>query len=118
MSFKAGTDDLRESPMVSIVETLLGKGLQVSIYDSRVSVAHLIGTNRAYVEQHVPHIQTLLKNNLEEVVNESDILVIGNGDDEFRQIPGLMKPNQVLIDLVGVAAVEAPLVTRYWALTG
>ncbi len=118
MAFKAGTDDLRESPMVSIVETLLGKGLQVAIYDSRVSVAHLIGTNRAYVEQHVPHIKSLLRNSLEEVIEVSDILVIGNSDEEFRRIPGLMRSKQVLIDLVGVAAPEAALVTRYTALAG
>jgi len=117
MSFKAGTDDLRESPMVNIIEQLLGKGLQVSIYDGRVSVAQLVGTNRAYIEQHIPHIQNLLRNSMEEVVANSDILVIGNGDDEFRRIPDLMKENQVLIDLVGVAAPEAQLVTRYGTLT-
>jgi GDP-mannose 6-dehydrogenase len=118
MSFKAGTDDLRESPMVSIIETLLGKGLQVSIYDTRVQVAQLIGTNREYVESHIPHIRNLLRNSMEEVIAESDVLVIGNGDEEYRQIPGLMAKQQVLIDLVGVAAPEAPLVTRYSALAG
>ncbi|TFH23856.1 MAG: GDP-mannose dehydrogenase, partial [Myxococcales bacterium] len=109
---------LRESPMVSIIETLLGKGLQVSIYDTRVQVAQLIGTNREYVESHIPHIRNLLRNSMEEVIAESDVLVIGNGDEEYRQIPGLMAKQQVLIDLVGVAAPEAPLVTRYSALAG
>ena len=118
MSFKAGTDDLRESPMVNIIETLLGKGIQVSIYDTRVQVAQLIGTNREYVESHIPHIQSLLRNSMEEVIAESDILVIGNGDDEYKQIPELMREQQVLIDLVGVAAPEAALLTRYNALAG
>lgn len=118
MSFKAGTDDLRESPMVNIIETLLGKGIQVSIYDTRVQVAQLIGTNREYVESHIPHIQSLLRNSMEEVIAESDILVIGNGDAEYKQIPELMREQQVLIDLVGVAAPEAALLTRYNALAG
>jgi GDP-mannose 6-dehydrogenase len=104
--------------MVNIIESLLGKGLQVSIYDTRVQVAQLIGTNREYVESHIPHIQNLLRNSMEEVLAESDILVIGNGDEEYRQIPDLMSKEQVLIDLVGVAAPEAPLVTRYNALAG
>ena len=85
MSFKAGTDDLRESPTISIIEALLGKGLQVAIYDGRVSLAQLIGANREYVEQHLPHIATLLRPTLAEVVTESDVLVIANGDPEFAR---------------------------------
>jgi GDP-mannose 6-dehydrogenase len=104
MAFKAGTDDLRESPTVTIVETLLGKGFPVAIYDSRVSLAHLIGANREYVAHHLPHVASLIRPSLGEVIAGADILVIGNGDQEFRNIPQLMRPEQTLIDLVGIAA--------------
>lgn len=102
MSFKAGTDDLRESPTVSIVETLLGKGLQIAIYDGRVSLAQLVGANREYVEQHLPHIATLLRPTLDEVLRESDVLVIANGDQEFATLADRLQQGQVLIDLVGM----------------
>jgi GDP-mannose 6-dehydrogenase len=104
MSFKAGTDDLRESPTVTIIETLLGKGLHIAIYDGRVSLAQLIGANREYVEQHLPHIATLLRPSLDEVMNESEVLVIANGDPEFRGLADRLRPGQVLIDLVGLTS--------------
>jgi len=102
MSFKAGTDDLRESPMVAIIETLIGKGLQVAIYDGRVSLGQLVGANREYVQQHLPHVATLLRPTIEDVLRESDVLVIGNNDPEFARLPQLMRGDQVLIDLVGL----------------
>jgi len=106
MAFKAGTDDLRESPMVAIVERLLGKGLQVAIYDSRVSLAHLVGANREYVAQHLPHVANLLRPTLDEVLASSDVLVIGNGDPEFRGIRGRLRPDQEMIDLLGMDGPE------------
>jgi GDP-mannose 6-dehydrogenase len=102
MSFKAGTDDLRESPTIAIVEALLGKGIQIAIYDGRVSLAQLIGANREYVELHLPHIATLLRPTPEEVLAESDVLVIANGDSEFSDLSDRLRPGQVLIDLVGM----------------
>ncbi len=108
MSFKAGTDDLRESPIVAIIEALLGKGLQIAIYDGRVSLARLVGANRAYVDEHLPHIASLLRGSLEEVLADSDVLVVGNGDAEFRRLPELKRPEQILIDLVGITQNAAP----------
>jgi len=102
LSFKAGTDDLRESPLVEMVETLLGKGIEVSIYDGRVSLAHLVGTNRDYMEQHIPHVAALLKNDIRSVIDTSDVLVIGNRDDDFLEIPRELRSDQILIDLVGL----------------
>jgi GDP-mannose 6-dehydrogenase len=102
MAFKAGTDDLRESPTVEIIERLLGKGAEVAIYDSRVSLSNLVGANREYLAQHLPHVAKLLKPTLEEVVARSDVLVIGNDDAEFRRLADLMHPEQILIDLVGI----------------
>jgi len=104
MAFKAGTDDLRESPMVTIVEALLGKGLPVAVYDRRVSLAHLIGANREYVAQHLPHVASLLRPSLHETICDADVVVIGNRDEEFRRLPELLRPEQVLIDLFGAVA--------------
>ncbi len=102
LSFKAGTDDLRESPLVDMVEVLLGKGIQVAIYDGRVSLAHLVGTNRDYMEQHIPHIAALLKADIPTVIDTSEVVVIGNRDPDFTDIPRLLRQDQILIDLVGL----------------
>src|SRR5918912_2454204 len=85
-SFKAGTDDLRESPMVSLIETLIGKGLQLAIYDRDVSLARLFGANKEYIEREIPHISQLMRTSVAEVLEVEDVLVIGNRSEEFRQI--------------------------------
>lgn len=99
-SFKAGTDDLRESPMVSLVEALIGKGYHLEIYDSNVSLARLFGANKEYIELEIPHIAQLMRSNLMDVVANCDVIVIGNRADEFHQIEGSLRPDQVVIDLV------------------
>jgi GDP-mannose 6-dehydrogenase len=99
-SFKAGTDDLRESPMVTLIETLIGKGLQLAIYDRDVSLAKLFGANKQYIESEIPHISQLMRSSIDEVVNDSDVLVIGNKAKEFREIQGKVRNDQILIDLV------------------
>jgi GDP-mannose 6-dehydrogenase len=100
LAFKAGTDDLRESPMVSVVERLIGKGFTLAIYDRDVSEARLIGSNREYIEKEIPHIWSLMRSSIEEVVDSSDVLVIGNGSGEFRRIEPLLRDGQVVVDLV------------------
>ncbi len=77
LSFKTGTDDLRESPLVTLAETLIGKGYDVRIYDPDVKLGHLIGTNRAYIEQAIPHISGLMADSLSDVMKHADVLVIG-----------------------------------------
>ena len=99
-SFKAGTDDLRESPMVTLIETLIGKGLELVIYDRDVSLARLFGSNREYIEQGIPHIAKLMRGSIDEVLNASDTIVIGNKSEEFRQIESRLRPEQTVIDLV------------------
>jgi GDP-mannose 6-dehydrogenase len=100
LSFKAGTDDLRESPMVALVEALIGKGLEVNIYDPEVLAAQLLGANRAYIEREIPHIWSLMRNDISEVLCVSDTVVIGNRSPVFRSIDGRLGPGQMLIDLV------------------
>jgi GDP-mannose 6-dehydrogenase len=99
-SFKAGTDDLRESPMVALIETLIGKGMQLSIYDRDVSLARLFGANKEYIEREIPHISQLMRPSIEDVLENVDVVVIGNKAEEFRSITGLLRPDQIVIDLV------------------
>jgi GDP-mannose 6-dehydrogenase len=99
-SFKAGTDDLRESPMVTLIETLLGKGLDLVIYDRDVSLARLFGSNKAYIEEEIPHIAKLMRGSIDEVLEAANTIVIGNRSEEFRQIESRLRPGQTVIDLV------------------
>jgi GDP-mannose 6-dehydrogenase len=100
LAFKAGTDDLRESPMVSVVELLIGKGLSPSIYDRDVAEAQLIGSNREYIEREIPHIWSLMRGSIDEVIDGSEVVVIGNSSPEFRLIEPMLRPGQIVVDLV------------------
>ncbi len=106
LSFKAGTDDLRESPLVEIIERLIGKGFDVRIYDASVNLARLIGGNREYLLNAIPHIERLLVDSLAEIMAHADVVVIGNRMDGFEQIPGLLQPHQHVIDLVRAPEIE------------
>lgn len=105
LTFKPGTDDLRESPIVQLVEILYGKGLSVKIYDNNVSLSKLIGGNKAFIEQVLPHISALLSTSLEEVVQNSDVIVVGhNLRDGGAYLTSLLTPGQLVIDLVKIEA--------------
>lgn len=99
-SFKAGTDDLRESPMVALIETLIGKGLQLVIYDRDVSLARLFGANKEYIEREIPHISQLMRGSVEEVLANSEVIIIGNKAEEFRVLVAQLRSDQIIIDLV------------------
>lgn len=99
-SFKAGTDDLRESPLVILAEALLGKGYQLCIYDRNVSLARLVGANKAYIEQQIPHLSSLLCDTIDEVIERSDVLVAGNRAPEFGDALARTRRDQIVIDLV------------------
>jgi len=100
ISFKADTDDLRESPQVTLVEQLIGKGFEVRVYDRNVRLAQLTGSNRDYINAAIPHIADFLVDDLEEAVGFADVVVIGNRAADFRAVPLMMKPPQRLVDLV------------------
>ncbi len=103
-SFKAGTDDLRHSAQVELIERLIGKGFDVSLYDRNVSLARLHGANKAYIEREIPHIATLMRDSMEEVLAEGEVIVVGNGDPQFNEAVGQLRNDQVLIDLVRLKA--------------
>jgi GDP-mannose 6-dehydrogenase len=109
-SFKAGTDDLRESPIVILAEALLGKGYSLRIFDRNVSIARLVGANKAYITQQIPHLSSLLTEDLDDVIEQSEVLVVGNGSPEFAEALKRTRPGQVVIDLfrVNVARDEIP----------
>lgn len=100
LSFKEGTDDLRESPLVLLAEKLLGKGYEICIYDRDVSMARLMGANKEYIEKEIPHLSRLLAHSLDEVLDSAEVLVIGNGNKEFEAAFTKRKPEQIIIDLV------------------
>jgi len=108
LSFKAGTDDVRESPSVPLLETLIGRGYQVSIYDENVKPERLIGANKAYLDRELPHIASLMYSTMEEVVERVEVVVIANGTPAFARVPGLLREDQILIDLVGLTTARAP----------
>src|SRR6185295_7326326 len=91
---------LRESPMVTLIETLIGKGIQLNIYDRDVSLARLFGANKDYIEREIPHVSQLMRGSIDEVLESSEIIVLGNKAEEFRQIETKLKDNQIVIDLV------------------
>lgn len=99
-SFKAGTDDLRESPVVELIERLIGKGYDMVLFDRNVNLARLIGANRDFITKHIPHISRLMVDSLEEVLARADTIVIGNGDPAFAGITNQLRPEQHVVDLV------------------
>ena len=107
LSFKAGTDDLRHSPIVDVTERLIGKGYDVRLYDRNVSMSRLIGANREYILSHIPHIARLLVDSADEIVRFSEIVVVGNPSEEFADIINRLSPDQAVIDLVRLQAIRS-----------
>ncbi len=101
-SFKAGTDDLRESPMIEVIERLIGKGYDLRIYDKNVRLASLIGANRDFILNRIPHISRLMVENVDAVLDHAQTLVIGNKDSDFHNIPERLRDGQCLVDFVRV----------------
>ena len=100
LAFKEGTDDLRESPMVTLVERLIGKGIDIAIYDREVSQANLVGSNREYIEREIPHVWSLFRPSIDAVLGHAETVIIGNGSKEFRGLESRLKPGQLVVDLV------------------
>jgi GDP-mannose 6-dehydrogenase len=102
LSFKAATDDLRESPQVQLAKRLLGEGRKLKIWDDNVSLGHLIGSNRQYIEQVIPHIGSLLRKTLDDVLQDAEVVVIGTRGLDKELLRSKLLPTQVVIDLVNL----------------
>ena len=101
-SFKAGTDDLRESPMVELTERLIGKGYDLRVYDANVQLASIHGANREYILNHIPHISRLMVGSIDDVLSHAHTIVVGNAAPEFAHVPRMLTEEQTLIDFVRI----------------
>jgi GDP-mannose 6-dehydrogenase len=112
LSFKAGTDDLRESPQVQLIKRLLGEGCQIRIWDENVSLGRLIGSNRQYIEEVIPHIGSLLCAELEKAVEGAEVVIVGTRVDKERLRKTLGR-NQAIVDLVNLDKARRPEASEY-----
>jgi GDP-mannose 6-dehydrogenase len=108
LSFKAATDDLRESPQVQLVKRLIGEGCQVHIWDDNVSLGRLIGSNRQYIEEVIPHIGSLLNVNLQEVVSQAEVVVVGTRGIDRKTLDASLHPTHFVVDLVNLEKSRRP----------
>lgn len=116
LSFKHGTDDLRESPILEVIETMIGKGFRVGIYDEFVSIARLVGANKEYIQKEIPHVSSLMRSSAEELVRDSDIVVVSNASEKFREVLAqTARPNQVVVDLVRITE-EHEVKSQYYGI--
>lgn len=103
LAFKTGTDDLRESPLVLLAEHLIGKGLELLVYDPEVHLSRLLGANRSFIKTHVPHIGRVIRRDLEAVISDSDVLIVGlNDKGTIERLKKLARADQLVIDLVHI----------------
>ncbi|MEO8132706.1 MAG: nucleotide sugar dehydrogenase [Betaproteobacteria bacterium] len=108
LSFKTGTDDLRESPLVLMAEHFIGKGLALQVYDPEVHLSRLLGANLRFIEQHVPHLGSLLSNDIQRVIADSEVLVVGLSNPEvFKAVAQHVRADQIVLDLVRMPLPEA-----------
>lgn len=103
LSFKAGTDDVRESPSVPLIETLVGRGYTVSVYDEHLQIGELVGANKAFIDQEIPHIASLMRPSLAALVDECDVVVVTSVAPAYARVVELIRHDQVLVDLAGIA---------------
>ena len=103
LSFKTGTDDLRESPLVLLAEQLIGKGMELAIYDQDVSMAALIGANRDYIQRTIPHLGALLNESCAHVIQSAELVVLGIDNPSVMDcLRSSLRPDQILLDLVRI----------------
>jgi GDP-mannose 6-dehydrogenase len=103
LSFKVGTDDLRESPSVALIEALIGKGFQVKIYDSDVMLARLFGANKRFIEQEIPHISCLMASGMKDVIEESDVIVVSKPSPEYQAALTVYAGDKLIFDLARIS---------------
>lgn len=117
LSFKNGTDDLRESPILEVIETMIGKGFHIGIYDEYVSIARLVGANKEYIQKEIPHVSALMRSSAEELVRDSDVVVVSTASEKFRdaiQVSG--RRDQVVVDLVRIIEKTEAMNGNYYGI--
>jgi GDP-mannose 6-dehydrogenase len=113
LSFKPGTDDLRESPLVTLIELMVGKGFELAVYDRDVSLAQLIGANKEFIEAEIPHIWSLVRRTAQEVIAYADVVVVGNATPEIRALGASALEGKTVIDLARLFSLKPNGVTAY-----
>jgi GDP-mannose 6-dehydrogenase len=108
LSFKAGTDDLRESPQVQLIKRLMGEGLDIKVWDEDVSLGRLAGANREYIEQVIPHIGSVLSADLEGVLSTAEVVILGNKSASKERLAKYLRPEQIVIDLIHLDETRRP----------
>jgi GDP-mannose 6-dehydrogenase len=116
LSFKSGSDDLRESPFVTLAEALIGKGLTLRICDPDVALGRLIGRNRAYIDARLPHVAQLMADDWEATVREADVVIVAKRVGDPSRLAALLRDDQLVVDLVGIDALTSAV--RPWARVG
>jgi GDP-mannose 6-dehydrogenase len=116
LSFKNGSDDLRESPFVTLAEALIGKGLALTVCDPDVALGQLVGRNKAYIDERLPHVAQLMQPDWEAAVGEAEVVVIGKRIADPERLAAIVRPEQLVIDLVGINTL--PSAMRPWAGLG
>ena len=106
-SFKAGTDDLRESPLIEVIERLIGEGYDLRIHDKNVNIASLVGANRDFILNRIPHISKLMVGDIDTVLDHAQTVVVGNKDPDFDRVPEKLREGQVLVDFVRIVKGES-----------
>ncbi|MDI6808902.1 MAG: UDP-glucose/GDP-mannose dehydrogenase family protein [Candidatus Eisenbacteria bacterium] len=117
LSFKAETDDMRESPIVKVLEVLVGKGYRVLVHDKNIDLKKLLGANRKFLEKEVPYLPSIMCSTMEEVVKRSDVIVLANENPDFKKVVELIDKNQILIDLVRMLREDQVTRGKYFGLT-
>jgi GDP-mannose 6-dehydrogenase len=112
LSFKAGTDDLRESPQVQLIKRLLGEGLEVKVWDEDVSLGRLAGANRQYIEEVIPHIGSVLSADLDAVLHSAEVVILGNKSANKDRLANRLRPDQIVIDLIHLDKSRRPQGSR------
>jgi GDP-mannose 6-dehydrogenase len=110
MAFKPNTDDLRESPLVEVIEFLLGKGCLIKTYDRHVALSRLAGANKRFIDEHIPHLSALLVQNIEDLLAHSEVIVIGYDSQDFGSALQHLRPDQIVIDFARLKPMTMPAV--------
>ena len=113
LSFKNGTDDLRESPAVALAERLIGRGYRLAIYDPDVQPDRLLGANRAFIERHLPHLVELLRDSLAEALSDAETVVVAKRWPDLDDLGAALGKSQMVVDLIGIPGLESSAADRY-----